>query len=62
MINSNYYGLVGFKKDQHNKNYLLQDAFCQGASHKQSARAANSAYAALLFRRQIERSQISPVR
>ena len=46
MINSNYYGLD-----------KIGNLGCQ-----QSARAANCVHAALLFRRMIERSEISPVR
>lgn len=46
MINSNYYGL---------------DSFRPRASQKPAARAANCTYAALMFRRMIDRSEISPV-
>lgn len=46
MINSNYYGF---------------DTLREHPTHSQSARAANITYAALTFRRMVERQQIKPV-
>jgi hypothetical protein len=60
MINSNYYGLVCLNTKNCNL-FLFKDSFNPGATHLQSARAANCVYAALLFRRQVERAEISPV-
>jgi len=44
-----------------NSNYYALDAFNPIVSKKQSARAANAVYSALLFRRMIDRREISPV-